>query len=91
MWDMITKVFNNIGMSMPDTLLLMVIIGGLVFYAKDFKLGLALQFFMTALLFVWFYTAGYAYVNTLIVMLMTAVILSLDLFFISKGSSGGFV
>lgn len=83
-----TEIANNVGMRFENIILLLVIAGGLIFYAGDVKLGLLMQFLGTGLLFIWFYSAGLYYVPSLVVFLITVVILSLSLYASAKSSQG---
>lgn len=81
--------FNNIGMTFENTILLVVNLGTLILYAKDFKLGMVLQLLANGLLFLWFYTGSYDYTNALIIMLINLVVLSISLYAMSKSENRG--
>lgn len=81
--------FDNIGIGFENTILLLVLIAGIILYAKDFKIGLILQMLASGLLFVWFYEAGYNYTPALIVFLITFVILALTLIMVHKSTERG--
>lgn len=55
MMDGITLIMENMGVTLEMYLTLFVLIGGILFYAVDFKLGAVLHFLGFALLFIWFY------------------------------------
>lgn len=81
--------FNNIGMTFENTILLVVNIGCLMMYAKDFKLGMIIQMLGNGLLFLWFYTGNYDYSTALIAMLINLVILSISLYATAKTEARG--
>ena len=89
MWPAITDIATNLGMSFETVILITVLIGGCMFYAKDFKLGLALQLIATGLLFMWFFEQGMNYAPSLIMFLITLVILCFTLYAVSKQSTKG--
>lgn len=71
---------GNLGIGFPDIILLVVILGGLVFYAKDFRLGLIIHFIFSGLIFMWCYGMSWNYAPSLIFMLVCLVGLTLTLF-----------
>lgn len=85
----ITNLSANMGMDFSTIILIAVMIGGLIFYAKDFKIGLIMQFLMSGLLFMWFYSAGWNYVPALIIFFITLIAMSLSLFAVAKSGSQG--
>lgn len=85
-----SNIAANIGVSFENTVLLIVLFGGLVFYAKDFKLGLVIQFLGAGLLFIWFKQAGLNYVPSLVIFFITLVLLAFSIIFVAKtGEAGG--
>lgn len=83
---------TNLAMTFENIVLLVVVLGGLIFYAKDFTLGLILHMFATGLLFMWFYAADYNYVPALVLTLMFFVCMCLSLYATQKQVTyGGFV
>jgi len=85
----ITNIINNLGMGFENIILLCVIIGGFIIYAKDFKLGLIMHMIATGLLFMWFYQQGYNYVPSLISFFLFLITLSLSLYAVSKSVQRG--
>jgi len=80
----------NNGVSFENIILLIFIFGGCIFYAKDFKLGLVIQFLGSGLLFMWFKTAGLNYMPSLVIFFITLVLLALSIIFVAKtGEHGG--
>ena len=82
---------GNIGVSFEWTVFLIFLIGSLIFFAKDFKLGLMLLMVTMGAIFVWFYETGNNYTIPLAVFFMCIVILALSLYAVQKSSTtGGF-
>ena len=93
-WDVFGNVALNIGMSIENVFLLVLNCGVLVFYAKDFKLGIVFSFFLNSVLFVVMFflyeNLGWNYVPALVVSMIFLVILSLTLLPVDKaGRTGG--
>lgn len=88
----ITLITQNLGLSYESVILIIVLLGGFVIYAKDFKLGLVIQFITTGCIFMWFYAAGYNYVPALITFFVTFIAMALTLYTVSKTTKAvGFV
>lgn len=81
----IQTITTNLSMSFETIVLVVVLIGCLMFYAKDFRLGLLLSFFVSALCFAWFYALEVNYVPALVFTILFAAFLSLNLA-VSKSS-----
>ncbi len=89
-WNVFTTVGTNLGMGIENVILLVVMAGMLIFYAKDFKIGLILQFISAGILFALFYTWEWNYSSSLVVMFMILVIMALTLRPVDKaGPTGG--
>lgn len=89
MLDAIVLVANNIGMSFENVITLITCLGCLVFFAKDFKLGIMLLFIMNGGLFIWFYEAGYNFVPPLVIFFLALVIMALSLYAVNKLTDRG--
>lgn len=88
----IESISNNVGMTFENVILLVVLLAGIIPYAKDFTLGLMLHMFANGLLFLWFYGAGWNYVPALVLTLMFFVMMCLSLYATQKKATyGGFV
>lgn len=88
----IESISTNLAMSFENIILLVVMLGGLIPYAKDFTLGLILHMFAAGLLFMWFYSAELNYVPALVLTLMFFVTMCLSLYATQKQVTyGGFV
>lgn len=90
-------IVGNLGMNLDVVLLLVVILGGIIFYAKDYKIGVALHFFMTSGLFMLLYALhshGFAvdYVPSLVMTFIFFILMCFVLYFDARtGSSSGMI
>lgn len=85
-------IIGNVSMGLPEVITFVVIISSIIFYAKDFKLGLVMDFLFSTLLFMWFYAAGWDYIIPLILMFVFLASMALTLLPISQVSKeGGFI
>lgn len=84
---------GNLGFYLSDLIFLVVILGMIIFFALDFKIGMVITFIISTLLFMWFYYLGWDYKKPLIMSLITIVLLSLSIFFMDKTqkATGGFL
>jgi len=87
MMKAIQLIVENLGVSFENVLLIVGLIGGMIFYAKDFKLGVVIQLIMAGGLFMWFYEAGYNYAPSLIVFFITLTLLALSIYSSSRQSA----
>jgi len=78
------EIASNIGVSFELTVFLIVLLGNIIFYAKDFKIGTVLTFFTMGLLFMWFREAGLNFLYPLTVFLINVIIMAFTLFSMSK-------
>lgn len=89
----IESIFSNLGMSLEVGLSSTLLLGTLIFYAKDFKLGLVITFFVSGLLTMMWYAFDLNYVPTLSVMIICLILMSLTFYAVSKVSAktGGII
>jgi len=85
----IKLLFDNIGLGFENGILIILMLAGIILYAKDFKIGLILQMLASGVLFIIFYQTGYNYTPSLIVFLMSFVILALTLIMVHKSTERG--
>jgi len=83
------RIAENVGMPFEHIVLLLVVAGSLIFFAKDFKIGMVMLFISSGLCFMWFYAAGLNYVFALVTFLMSLIILSLSLYAVAKSHKAG--
>lgn len=79
----------NLGMQIEIVITVVVCMGLLVFYAKDFKLGIVITFLITALLTMLFWSQNMNYIPALSVMMISFVVMSLTFYAITKVSAKG--
>jgi len=84
MWPVFDQIAGNLAVTFENIILLLLFLGGLVFYAKDFKIGAMFHFFMYALAFMWFFATGRDYSNSLILMFIFLIIMSISIFAVAK-------
>lgn len=80
---------ENVGISFENIILIIVLVGNLLFMAKDYKLGITMYFITSGCLFMWFYAADYNYAPSLIVFFISLIILALSLYTVNKSASSG--
>lgn len=80
---------TNTGILFEHWILIIILVGSLIFAAKDFKLSLVVLFFLSGSVFVWFYQQGYLWTPVLIVFFMNLIILSFTLYAVSKSVEKG--
>ena len=85
-------VANNIGVSLETAILLVFLMGGFIFYAKSFQIGIIMHFVGSGLIFMLFYALSLNWVAPLVIFFISLVILSFSLYATSKVSqAGGFI
>ena len=89
MWLGLETAQTNLGVSLEYTVFIVMVIGSIIFMAKDFKLGIILLLSQSAGVFIWFYEAGLAYIYPLITLFICVVILTLTLLVVDKTSKTG--
>lgn len=81
---------QNIGMSIEYVVLLVfVIMGSLIWFAKDFKLGLFYLFFGSALGYMGLKALGEEYQKLLIMVFIALILMSFAIYSIDKGAKRG--
>jgi hypothetical protein len=80
---------ENLGIGGEHIIFLVLMVGCVILYAKDFRLGLLLQFIISALCALWFYHAEYNYKYAIITTLIMLALLALSLLFNSNKSPSG--
>lgn len=85
----IENLATNLYMNIEFIILIVVVCGNLIFYAKDFKLGLLISFITFGLCFMWFYNNGWNYTAPLVLMFIAVAGLALSLFAVAKDRTAG--
>lgn len=83
------KIAENVAVSFENTILIIVVFGSVIFFAKDFKLGLVFLMLGTSGLFMWFYAAGLNWMPSLVLFFIVLVVLSFTFYSIARGSQEG--
>lgn len=93
-----TTLANSLGFGLDFIIWIVITFGLLVFFAKDFKLGVVMTLFIEGALFAWYYylyEAGFSfnYYLPLIVTFLALITLALSLLFVGGvvDKSGGYV
>lgn len=89
MWIGFEIIQNNLGFQIETLILIVLLLGDLIFYAKDFKVGLMLTMFTMGTAFVGFYAAGMNYVPALVCFFSCVALLCLNLYAVSSASAKG--
>lgn len=82
-------VAGNAGMQFEAIVCLIMVLGSIVFVAKDFKLGLVSIFVSMSGVFIWFYSAGMEWWLPLTILLLSLVVMTLGLLATDKTSPTG--
>jgi hypothetical protein len=80
MWSAFYQMENNLGVSFEWAILIVFLIGGGIFCANNFQIGMILYFVGSGCLFMMFYALGLNYTPALIIFFMSLVIMSLTLY-----------
>lgn len=89
MLSSIPSIFSNIGMSLENGILLLIVLGGLCFYAKDFKLGVVMHFSMSGLWLIYLWSADRNYTPTMYFFIIMFIMMALSLFAVAQGQRQG--
>lgn len=79
----------NLGMSFENIVLVVFLLGGCIFYAKDFLLGVLMHFIGSGGLFMLFWALEMNYVFSLVIFLISLVVMALSLYATSKVAQRG--
>lgn len=92
MWAVFNQVAGNVFITFENLILLLVFLGGLIFYARDARIGAILHFVAYALVFMWFYEAGLFWYGALILMFIFLIFLAFSLYAVdSQAQKGGLI
>lgn len=83
------QVTNNVGISLEATIIIIFLLGGFIFYAKSFQIGIIIQFVGSGALFMMFYALGLNYTYPIVIFFMSLVVLSLSLLASGKTAQTG--
>lgn len=92
MWSVFSFVAENLGVSFEFLLLFVVIVAGIIFMARDVRIGLIIYFVFFSGIFVWFYEDGsLAWQYPLILFFITLILLAFSIFSSARRNAGGVV
>lgn len=83
------QIAENTAIPFEITMLMLIILGGIIFYAKDVRLGILMHMLGCAGLFIWFYEAGLDYTYPLIAFFIFFICLCFTLIAVNKAVSAG--
>jgi len=94
MWEVFNLVSEGVGAPFDVILIMIIGVGGLIFYAEDFKKGVVSHFIFFGLLFMYLYflnqfDASVLYVRALVIFLLFLVLMTFTLYSSAKASSVG--
>jgi len=88
----IELIASNLYTSFENIVLIIVLLGTLPFYARDFKVGLIITFVASGGLFMWFYEAGYTYVFAITIFFISLILMAFTLYAAKDTQvQGGFI
>ena len=73
------KLLENLGMSFETLIIIVLVMGGLIFFARDFVTGVVALMIMSGGVFIWFYQFGYNWALPLMLFIITIILLSFTL------------
>ncbi len=79
----------NVGMQFELIILFLLLVGGLIFYVNDVRIGVIMHMLSFGLGFMWFYQSSMNFAPALVIFLMFFVILCFTIYAVSKSSSQG--
>ena len=88
-WPVFYTIADNVGVSFESLIILLLFIGGIIFYARDFKVGLLLHWFAFGLSFLWFYFQGLNWTIALVLFFMFLVLIALSFYSMAKTTERG--
>lgn len=89
-WDYgFTLMQAGLGVNLETAILFLICIGSLIFFAKDFKIGVIMLFTLSGLCFMMFYFFGVNYRPAMVIFLMSLVIMAISFYAVSKSTAAG--
>jgi hypothetical protein len=84
----ITLLMQNLGMDLGVIVLIASMLGTIIFYHSDFRIGVMASIFISALNFMFSYALGMNYSYALILLMMFITLLALSFYASGKRSTG---
>lgn len=78
--EIVAYMAASMGFGLTDLILLMTFLGGIILYAKDFKLGIIAHFMLFAIEFIMFSLLGLETYKALIALLLSLIVMTLSLY-----------
>lgn len=89
--QLVNAAVANVGVSFEWIMVIISTLASMIFFAKDFKLGIIILMVTMAGVFIWFYESNLNYTLPLSIFFMAFVILVLSLYAVNASSgTGGF-
>lgn len=85
----LTLISNNLNMDYGILILLVLVLGCLIFFAKDFKLGSVLLFLISGSCFMLSYGQGWNYAPSIIVFFMSLIMMAFSLYGVGRVTEQG--
>jgi len=89
MWEVFYTVSENVFMSFENIILIVFLLGMIIWFYADFKVGVVVTFLLSGAIFMWFYAAGLQWDKILMVFIASFIIMALSLYTISKTAHKG--
>lgn len=85
----LSLVSENLNLDFGVLILLVLVLGSLIFFAKDFKLGSVLLFFISGSCFMLSYGQGWNYAPSIIVFFMSLIMMAFSLYGVGRVTDQG--
>lgn len=89
--DIFDLIAGNLGLSFENLILVLTILGSLIFFAKDLRLGAIVLFMLLASEFIIFYELGMESFTVLMAFMCNIVILTLSLYITHNKTAVGII
>lgn len=83
LYNLFAYIANAVGISFEALFMITLLLPALLFFAADFKVGLISFMLIVSGMFIWFYQFGFQTDTLIILLLLTVVVLSFTLYFVS--------
>lgn len=85
----LTYIASNLGVTFEILLLFVGVLGSLIFYARDFRVGIIMTFLTTTLIFMATYALSLNYTPALVVVFMSLIIMAFSFYGVGRDSVAG--
>lgn len=79
---------SELGFSLESIILLILVIGGLIFFAKGWQFGLLIEFFLSAISFMFAYANNVNFAPSAVVMMILLVLMTISLYINNQVTHG---